>query len=190
MAMDAADRMRLRASESPTALGLMGAAAGGLIGAMAARLMGARKEEEGLTEHEAQLGGAPASERIAAARERASQRLTRAKERAAQRRGQVRERMTRARAQMPSGEELSARFQERAEEQLAGLLLGAVALGAAAAFLLPVSERERQAMAPARARAMEQLDKLGDQLEGKVAEATKVGAEQAPAAEGEGRTIH
>ncbi|RKH07582.1 hypothetical protein D7V97_21245 [Corallococcus sp. CA053C] len=84
----------------------------------------------------------------------------------------VRERASHLRERVPSGQELRGRTSEwydRAlEEQPLALALGAVALGMLTASLLPVSNKERQLLEPARRRAQEGLSQLGDQVSQKL----------------------
>lgn len=84
----------------------------------------------------------------------------------------VRERASHLRERVPSGSELKSRssdFYNRAlNEQPLALALGAVALGMLAASLLPVSDKERQLIEPAKRRAQEGLSQLGDQVSQKL----------------------
>lgn len=80
----------------------------------------------------------------------------------------VRERASHLRERVPSTGELKTRttdFYNRAlNEQPFALALGAVALGMLAASLLPVSDKERQLIEPAKRRAQEGISQLGDQV--------------------------
>ncbi|RKH40418.1 hypothetical protein [Corallococcus llansteffanensis] len=84
----------------------------------------------------------------------------------------VRDRASHLRERVPSGQELRGRTSEwydRAlQEQPLALALGAVALGMLTASLLPVSNKERQLLEPAKRRAQEGLSQLGDQVSQKL----------------------
>lgn len=84
----------------------------------------------------------------------------------------VRERASHLRERVPSGQQLRGRTSEwydRAlEEQPLALALGAVAIGMLTASLLPVSNKERQLLEPAKRRAQEGLSQLGDQVSQKL----------------------
>jgi hypothetical protein len=73
---------------------------------------------------------------------------------------------------IPSGGELKGRasgwFDRALENQPLMLALGSVALGIFASMLLPVTNRERQLIEPAKRKAQEGLSTLGDQLEQKL----------------------
>ncbi|MFL5345593.1 MAG: hypothetical protein ACJ8AT_12400 [Hyalangium sp.] len=86
--------------------------------------------------------------------------------------GQVRGRTSQLVQRIPSGAELKSRttdwFGRTLENQPLMLAIGSIALGVFASLLLPVSNRERQLIEPAKRKAQESLSQLGDQLEEKL----------------------
>ncbi|GEN10008.1 hypothetical protein SAMN05443572_10787 [Myxococcus fulvus] len=80
----------------------------------------------------------------------------------------VSERASHLREHIPSAGDLRHRssdfFGRALEEQPLALALGAVALGMLAASLLPVSNKERQLIEPAKRRAQEGISQLGEQV--------------------------
>ena len=74
--------------------------------------------------------------------------------------------------QVPSGGELKGRasdwFDRTLEAQPLMLALGGIALGMFASMFLPVTNRERQLIEPAKRKAQEGISTLGDQLEQKL----------------------
>ncbi|MBF5043892.1 hypothetical protein FGE12_15940 [Aggregicoccus sp. 17bor-14] len=84
----------------------------------------------------------------------------------------VRERASHLRERVPSAGELKSRgsdwYGRALEEQPLALALGAVALGMLAASLLPVSDKERQLIEPAKRRAQEGISQLGEQVSQKL----------------------
>jgi ElaB/YqjD/DUF883 family membrane-anchored ribosome-binding protein len=85
---------------------------------------------------------------------------------------QVRDRASHLRERIPSGSELKFRssdwFNRALENQPVMLALGGMALGVFASMLIPVSNRERQLIEPAKAKVQEGISQLGDQLEQKL----------------------
>ena len=90
-------------------------------------------------------------------------RLGHARHVASDRAHEVRDRLEEIRERIPSGEEVRHRaqdtFHRRVESDPVPILLGAIALGALASFLIPVSDRERRMTGPTRDRVR---NKLGD----------------------------
>ncbi|MDY7229050.1 hypothetical protein [Hyalangium rubrum] len=86
--------------------------------------------------------------------------------------GQVRDQASHLRERIPSGGEMKVRtsdwFDRTLESQPLMLAIGGIALGMFASMLLPVSNRERQLIEPAKRKAQESLSQLGDQLEQKL----------------------
>ncbi|MCP3165870.1 ATP synthase subunit B family protein [Myxococcus qinghaiensis] len=84
----------------------------------------------------------------------------------------VRERASHLRERVPSAGDLRYRgtdlFGRAIDEQPLALALGAVALGMLAASLLPVSNKERRLIEPAKRRAREELSRLGEQVGQKI----------------------
>lgn len=84
----------------------------------------------------------------------------------------VRERASHLRERVPSGSELRSRtsdwYGRALNEQPLALALGAMALGMLAASLLPVSEKERELIEPAKRKAQEGIAQLGDQVSQKL----------------------
>lgn len=80
----------------------------------------------------------------------------------------VRTRASHLRERVPSTRELRGRssdwYDKALQEQPLALALGAVALGMLTASLLPVTNKERQLIEPAKRRAQEGLSQLGDQV--------------------------
>jgi hypothetical protein len=99
------------------------------------------------------------------------------KERAMGAVGQVRDQTSHLRERIPSGGEIKGRtsdwFNRSLETQPLMLALGSVALGIFASMLLPVSNRERQLIEPAKRKAQEGIATLGDQLEQKLQGSTE-----------------
>jgi len=84
----------------------------------------------------------------------------------------VRSQASHLRERVPSPQALRGRtsqwYDRALEEQPLALALGAVALGMMAASLLPVTDKERQLLEPAKRRAQEGLAQLGDQVSQKL----------------------
>lgn len=84
----------------------------------------------------------------------------------------VRSQASHLRERVPSPQAIRGRtsqwYDRAIEEQPLALALGAVALGMMAASLLPVSDKERQLLEPAKRRAQEGLAQLGDQVSQKL----------------------
>lgn len=84
----------------------------------------------------------------------------------------VRSQASHLRERVPSPQAIRGRtsqwYDRALEEQPLALALGAVALGMLAASLLPVSDKERQLLEPAKRRAQEGLSHLGDQVSQKL----------------------
>jgi hypothetical protein len=94
------------------------------------------------------------------------------KERAMGAVGHVRDQASHLRERIPSGSELKGRasswFDRALETQPLMLAVGGIALGMFASMFLPVTNRERQLIEPARRKAQEGIAQLGDQLEQKL----------------------
>ncbi|NOK34839.1 hypothetical protein [Corallococcus exercitus] len=84
----------------------------------------------------------------------------------------VRSQASHLRERVPSPQALRGRtsqwYDRALEEQPLALALGAVALGMLTASLLPVTDKERQLLEPAKRRAQEGLSQLGDQVSQKL----------------------
>ncbi|AFE07144.1 hypothetical protein COCOR_06816 [Corallococcus coralloides DSM 2259] len=84
----------------------------------------------------------------------------------------VRSQASHLRERVPSPQAIRGRtsqwYDRALEEQPLALALGAVALGMMAASLLPVTDKERQLLEPAKRRAQEGLAQLGDQVSQKL----------------------
>ncbi|NOJ92199.1 hypothetical protein HMI51_04475 [Corallococcus coralloides] len=84
----------------------------------------------------------------------------------------VRSQASHLRERVPSPQALRGRtsqwYDRALEEQPLALALGAVALGMLTASLLPVTDKERQLLEPAKRRAQEGLAQLGDQMSQKL----------------------
>ncbi|QSQ19592.1 hypothetical protein JY651_30295 [Pyxidicoccus parkwayensis] len=116
-----------------------------------------------------------ASEAAATVKERAVDVKERAADKASEMRGRaagamdnLRERASHLRERIPSRDEVQGRtsdwFTRTLDEQPLFLALGGIALGMLASTLIPVSNRERRLIEPARRRAEEEISHLGDQL--------------------------
>jgi len=131
--------------------------------------------EAGLTEDRGPGMKERAASRAAELKERLSHARETAQERASELRHSASERLQDARLgargrldgireRLPSREEVKTRAQDRwhrgVENDPLALLLGAVALGAVAAFLLPITDRERRLIGPARDRVRSKLDEV------------------------------
>jgi len=94
------------------------------------------------------------------------------KDRAAGRVDHLRERASHLRERIPSRDVVQYRttdwFNRTIDEQPMLLALGGIALGMLASTLLPVTNRERQLIEPAKRRAEEEISHLGDQLNQKL----------------------
>ena len=105
-----------------------------------------------------------AQERFGHAKEVAQERLGHAKHVASDRAHEVRDRFEEIRERIPSGEEVRHRaqdtFHRRVESDPVPILLGAIALGALASFLIPVSDRERQMTGPTRDKVRTKLGEM------------------------------
>jgi hypothetical protein len=93
--------------------------------------------------------------------------------------GHVRDQASHLRERIPSGGEIKGRasdwFDRALETQPLMLALGGVALGMFASMFLPVTDRERQLIEPAKRKAQEGIATLGDQLEQKLQGNAEVG---------------
>lgn len=109
------------------------------------------------------LGGV--KERLTDVRHSASGRLHDAKLGASERLGSVRERM-------PTASDVKARasatWQRGVNDEPLAIVLGAIALGAAASFLIPVSDKERQLLAPAKDRVRVKLDEVKEEARSRI----------------------
>jgi hypothetical protein len=77
----------------------------------------------------------------------------------------------RAKEKMPSRDQLKSQassWKYRAEEQPVALMIGAIVLGSLCAWLIPVSQRERQALQPAKQKMKETFDQVTEKVEQKV----------------------
>jgi ElaB/YqjD/DUF883 family membrane-anchored ribosome-binding protein len=108
-----------------------------------------------------------AQEKLSHAKDVAQEKLSHAREAASDRAHDVRDRLGGIRERIPSREEIKYRAQDtwhrRVESDPLPILLGALALGAAASFLLPVSDRERQLTGPARDKVRSKLGEAKEQ---------------------------
>jgi hypothetical protein len=81
---------------------------------------------------------------------------------------QVRGQASHLRERIPSGTELKGRathwFDRALESQPLMLALGSAALGVFASLILPVSDRERQLIEPAKRKAQESISQFGEQI--------------------------
>lgn len=122
---------------------------------------------------------AKASETAANVKERASEaahsvkeRAVDVKERAAGAVDHLRERASHLRERIPSRDTVQYRttdwFNRTLDEQPLLLALGGIAMGMLASTLIPVSNRERRLIEPAKRRAEEEISHLGDQLNQKL----------------------
>lgn len=123
--------------------------------------------------------GADLKERASDVAQTVKDKASELKERALDTVDQVRDRTSRLVERIPSGTELKSRttdwFGRTLENQPLMLAIGSIALGVFASLLLPVSNRERQLIEPARRKAQESLSQLGDQLEQKLQEHEEAG---------------
>jgi ElaB/YqjD/DUF883 family membrane-anchored ribosome-binding protein len=85
---------------------------------------------------------------------------------------QVRDQAMHLRERIPSGAELKGQamhwFDRALESQPLMLAVGSIALGVFASLILPVSNRERRLIEPAKSKVQEGISQLGDQLEQKL----------------------
>ncbi|MBZ4422235.1 hypothetical protein [Myxococcus sp. RHSTA-1-4] len=105
-------------------------------------------------------------------KERASGKASEVRERAVGAVGHLRERASHMRERIPSRDVMRNRtsdwFTRTVDEQPILLALGGIALGMLASTLIPVSNKERRFMEPAKRRAEEGISQLGDQLNQKL----------------------
>jgi hypothetical protein len=85
---------------------------------------------------------------------------------------QVRDQASHLRERIPSGSEMKGQasdwFNRALETQPLMLAVGGIALGMFASMFLPVTDRERQLIEPAKRKASESITQLGEQLEQKL----------------------
>ncbi|HEX8705334.1 MAG TPA: hypothetical protein VF815_41260 [Myxococcaceae bacterium] len=86
--------------------------------------------------------------------------------------GNVRDQASNLRERIPSGSQMKTQasdwFDRALETQPLMLAVGGIALGMFASMFLPVTNRERQLIEPAKRKAQESITQLGDQLEQKL----------------------
>jgi hypothetical protein len=105
-------------------------------------------------------------------KDRAMGKATEVRERAAGAVDNLRERASHLRERIPERQVMQQRttdwFNRTLEEQPLLLALGGIALGMVASTLMPVSNKERQLIQPAKRRAEESISQLGEQLNQKL----------------------
>ena len=107
-------------------------------------------------------------ERMHGATDTVKERMHGATDTVKERASHLRERASHLRERVPSAGALKSRgsdwYGRALNEQPLALALGAVALGMLAASLLPVTDKERQLIEPAKRKAQEGISQLGDQV--------------------------
>jgi len=186
-AVEKSMQLKDRIVGSPMALGIIG----GLVTAGIARALlnqrgggGYRPgnyepgnyERRGVTFEGNERGlGERAQEMKAQVSERVSEKVEAVREQAGQLREQAMEQVEQLRERIPSAQDvkeraqqLGARARDYASEEPLITALGALAIGAAFGFLLPVSDPERRVLAPAREQIGTRLDSLSSDVTEKV----------------------
>jgi len=99
------------------------------------------------------------------------------KERGGDLSSKARSRLSSARERIPSSYEarqrLSSTYHHTVDDRPVIALLGAIALGSIAAFLVPVTSKERSVFAPAKERVKDQLHNLSEKVEAKVSNSSE-----------------
>lgn len=120
----------------------------------------------------ADSGGAGIKERAAGVAHSVQDKAHDLKEKAMGAVDQVKDQASHLRERIPSGSEMKTQasdwFNRALETQPLMLAVGGVALGMFASMFLPVSDKERQLIEPAKRKAQESITHLGDQLEQKL----------------------
>jgi hypothetical protein len=185
-----------RAVESPRLYQLLGAAVGWALGRTVFSVRDRRISEgrytlqdrsfdsgigytdESLVGSDVDLSGdsgirAKAREAKESLSDKAQEMLGSVKERAGSAREKASGLLSSAREHVPSASEarerMSGMYHHTVDDQPALAVIGALALGTLAAFLIPVTDKERQVLTPAKERVKEQLTKVSEAVEAKVA---------------------
>src|SRR5581483_10106878 len=166
-------------TSSPTALGLIGGALGAAIGrAIARNRRSSTRYFRGYGDRYGYGYGqdlryrdedrsAEGSDRTGAIKEKISEGAQDLKDRASELKDRAGDVVSNFRERMPSADEL----RHGAEENPMMLALGGMALGAIAAWLLPVSRKEREMLEPMKQRAGEAVGQLGNKMNESVQQA-------------------
>jgi len=172
-AVEKSMELKDRIIDSPIALGVIG----GLATAAIARVMLNERDRRmtvrqqlAYERDERRLG-----EKAQEVKARVGEKVEAVKERAAELKDEAMERVESLRERIPSADEvkdkaqqLGTRAREYASEEPLITALGALAIGAAFGFLLPLSEPERRLLAPARERGGTKLESLSNEVTDKV----------------------
>jgi ElaB/YqjD/DUF883 family membrane-anchored ribosome-binding protein len=172
VAVEKSMELKDRIIGSPVALGIIGGLATAVVaravlgqqqsrGTYARGPMGYESDELGEKAREAKT---LVSEKVEAVKEQAGQ----LKEKAMQQVEALRERIPPAEEVKDKAQQVVARARDYASEEPLITALGALAIGAAFGFLLPLTQRERRLLAPAREQVGAKLESLGNQVTEKV----------------------
>jgi hypothetical protein len=194
MAMRKTSEWTENVSHSPKGLGLIGGILGMVAGAMIAKRLSNRGSERIYDEYTAtgmDSGGASlrerASETAGEVKEKAVSGVEAIKDKAMSVKERTGEAMGRVKEAVPSASTVRDRTREwyshGLEQQPLLFALGAVVLGMVGAFLVPVTDKERRLIEPARKKAQESLQGLGEQIEEKISSAGESGEESSGSVE-------
>jgi len=162
-----------RIIDSPIALGVIG----GLATAAIARVMLNERDRRMTVRQQLayEVDERRLGDKAQEVKARVGEKVEAVKERAAELKDEAMERVESLRERIPSADEvkdkaqqLGTRAREYASEEPLITALGALAIGAAFGFLLPLSEPERRLLAPARERVGTKLESLSNEVTDKV----------------------
>ena len=163
--------LKNRIARSPVALGIIG----GITTAGIAKLVMHPRERNG--EMHPREGNGEMAREFEPGKPVASERVGQLKDKAGALKEKAKEKVGNLRERMPSGEEVKTKVRAltaRAGEEPIITALGALAIGAALGLLLPLTQRERRMLEPARAQVSDKLESLstevGDKVQQKVDE--------------------
>ena len=165
--------LKNRIARSPVALGIIG----GITTAGIAKLVMHPRQRNGEMHPREGNGNGEMAREFEPDKPVVSEKAGQLKEKAGALKEKAREKVGNLRERMPSGEEVKTKVRAltaRAGEEPIVTVLGALAIGAALGFLLPLTQRERRMLEPAREEISEKLEslstKVGDKVHEKVDE--------------------
>jgi ElaB/YqjD/DUF883 family membrane-anchored ribosome-binding protein len=185
VAVDKSIELKDRIIDSPLAWGIMGGLATAGIAAVVRNQQSKRADMpydyEGLEGEEGGLGGkvqeakGQLGQRLQETKSQLGDKVGAVREQAGHLKDQARHRVSELREHMPSAHEMKdkarqvgARARGYASEEPLVTALGALAIGAALGFLLPLTSQERRALGPAREQVSEKLGALSHEVSDKV----------------------
>jgi len=165
-AVEKSIELREKISGSPLALGIIG----GLTTLAIARLVLSQRPRSYYLRNELGFEGEGASlkDKAQELKSQVSDKVESVKERAMDQVDRVRERIPSADEVKETAQRLTARARDYASEEPLVTALGALAIGAALGFLLPLTAQERRVFAPAREQIGAKLDELSSEVTEKV----------------------